>query len=291
MDFLAKWAEYIFKYFEFSKVWGYIVGYSLAHVGIYIGSFLLDRLLFGPYKTGKKSKQFLKHDFMCTFLELFNFRKAFANIITFGGIAYSYSQLRVGDQWDIFDKYPMLGLLSYFVCFDFLLYWYHRLSHLGPLWIQHSYHHSAEELNPLSDIRIHALSFPFLMITVLVPASFVYKVPPEYILPFFISLDILSICAHSRWNTGYGFIGRYLLVSPRHHRLHHSKTELKHSNFGTYLVFWDRLFGTYENSDNSFDTESGINNNHYASEGNSFIEYLSVFKHFGESIQKLLFKI
>jgi hypothetical protein len=51
---------------------------------------------------------------------------------------------------------------------------------------------------------------------------------------------------HSNLTTGYGWIGRWLLVSPRMHRLHHAVAPEYHDkNFTFDLVIWDRLFGTY----------------------------------------------
>jgi len=53
---------------------------------------------------------------------------------------------------------------------------------------------------------------------------------------------------HSNLTTDYGWIGRWLLVSPRMHRLHHA-TDPKYynKNFTFDLVLWDRLFGSYGN--------------------------------------------
>jgi sterol desaturase/sphingolipid hydroxylase (fatty acid hydroxylase superfamily) len=51
---------------------------------------------------------------------------------------------------------------------------------------------------------------------------------------------------HSNMTTDYGWVGRWLLVSPRMHRLHHARDVRYHDkNFTFDLVLWDRLFGTY----------------------------------------------
>ncbi len=51
---------------------------------------------------------------------------------------------------------------------------------------------------------------------------------------------------HSNLTTDYGWVGRWLLVSPRMHRLHHATSgSYFNKNFTFDLVIWDRLFGTY----------------------------------------------
>lgn len=283
---LVKWWGYVIAYWEWGRLSGYILSYSLLHVGLYFSAFAFDRFLFGPYKTGAKSAQLLKHDFFCSFLEIFNFRKAIANIATFGFIAAVYDNLPTIFSTGMYEGSPWVSAVLFLIVFDFFLYWYHRLSHLEPLWTQHRYHHSAEELNPLSDIRIHAISFPFLLILVLLPTGLIVKIPPSILVPFFLGLDFLSICAHSRWNTGYGWLGKYVFVSPRHHRLHHAAVPEKHSNYGTYLVIWDRLFGTYRESHSAFRCKLGIEQNPYVSNRNTIAEYFIVFKDFYVSVKR-----
>ena len=47
-----------------------------------------------------------------------------------------------------------------------------------------------------------------------------------------------------------GWIGSWLFVSPRMHRLHHATApEFYNKNFTFDLVIWDRLFGTYASCD------------------------------------------
>jgi sterol desaturase/sphingolipid hydroxylase (fatty acid hydroxylase superfamily) len=61
-----------------------------------------------------------------------------------------------------------------------------------------------------------------------------------------ITTGILEDLNHSQLDWNFGFVGRWILVSPAAHRLHHSG-DPKHfgKNFGNSFIFWDRLFGTY----------------------------------------------
>jgi sterol desaturase/sphingolipid hydroxylase (fatty acid hydroxylase superfamily) len=59
--------------------------------------------------------------------------------------------------------------------------------------------------------------------------------------------EIHQLVLHSSIKSDWGFIGRYIFVSPSAHRIHHSiKREHYGKNFGNTFIFWDRLFKTYE---------------------------------------------
>jgi hypothetical protein len=65
------------------------------------------------------------------------------------------------------------------------------------------------------------------------------------ILAYEILNGIYQQSVHSHLDWGRGFVGRYLIINPSRHWLHHA-TDSKYwgKNFGV-LVFWERLFGTY----------------------------------------------
>jgi len=57
----------------------------------------------------------------------------------------------------------------------------------------------------------------------------------------------LQIVNHSDFDWTYGWIGRWLLMSPGMHKVHHSNNpEHFNKNLGNLFVIWDRLFGTYQ---------------------------------------------
>ncbi len=278
----------MFQYWSLQSLLAFVFWGGVFHVGTYLGAFAIDRLAFGPYKNRDGFRSSFRHDALCAFLELINARKALGNIMLLGGVAWLFRNSPKLEVNAYVSGAPVLGFLIYLLVFDFMLYWYHRLSHLNPLWIQHEYHHSATELNPLSDIRIHALSFPFLFFLVVWPVSMVYSLSPMDVLVFNWVANLLSILAHSRWDTGYGWLGRWVLVSPRHHRLHHSLTGDRHSNFGTYFVIWDRLFGTYRESGHAFTLPTGIDNNRFVhGERAALVEYLLVYPRFFSTLFEL----
>ena len=51
---------------------------------------------------------------------------------------------------------------------------------------------------------------------------------------------------HSCLPWTYGWVGRWLVVSPANHRVHHSTLpEHQGRNYSISWVLWDRVFGTY----------------------------------------------
>jgi len=59
-------------------------------------------------------------------------------------------------------------------------------------------------------------------------------------------LSMHSGLTHSMINWDFGWVGRWVLMSPVTHRIHHSDMpEHFEKNMGSVFIIWDRLFGTY----------------------------------------------
>jgi len=131
-----------------------------------------------------------------------------------------------------------------------IIYWLHRAFHKIPLlWRIHRVHHS----DPYFDISLGVRQHPFILLASL----------PVYILgvvalglPVWaaIFVDILMIAA-AFWEHVDAPLPKRLarvlglfFVTPGIHHIHHSSWRRQtDSNFGTGLIIWDRLFGTYLN--------------------------------------------
>jgi sterol desaturase/sphingolipid hydroxylase (fatty acid hydroxylase superfamily) len=143
---------------------------------------------------------------------------------------------------------------------SFVSYWLHRLEHAIPaLWALHKFHHSADRLSIITAVRQTALTRAldqFVLVLSLVLLAEPVAPKPALGSPWFIIVVIYFLyrtfirvnqyLVHSNLTTDYGWVGRWLLVSPRMHRLHHATNpEYYNKNFTFDLVLWDRLFGTY----------------------------------------------
>lgn len=143
---------------------------------------------------------------------------------------------------------------------SFVAYWMHRLEHAIPaLWALHKFHHSADRMSLLTAVRQTELTKgveQILLLLSLAVLSDPTAPKPAAGSPLFVFVAIYFLyrtfirvnqyLVHSNLSTDYGWIGRWLLVSPRMHRLHHATAPEYHNrNFTFDLVIWDRLFGTY----------------------------------------------
>jgi lathosterol oxidase len=140
-------------------------------------------------------------------------------------------------------------ILSFFVVFffhDTYFYWTHRLMHHPRLYrLFHRVHHLSIEPTPLAAFAFHPLealveSLVFLVLTLVFPLH--YSV-------------LLVFTAFSLFMNVYGHLGFSLFRAERlervplrwfshtvHHAWHHRH---QRGNYGFYLLFWDRLMGTY----------------------------------------------
>ncbi len=140
---------------------------------------------------------------------------------------------------------PITYLIG-FVAIDFYGYWSHRLSHqINFLWNKHAIHHSSEEFNLSCALRQPISSFVNLFTFLLIPAALL-GVPAKVIA---ITLPIhlfLQFWYHTKHIKKIGFLEN-ILVSPSHHRVHHAiNPEYMDKNHSQIFIFWDKLFGTFQ---------------------------------------------
>lgn len=127
---------------------------------------------------------------------------------------------------------------------DFIGYWAHRLFHRRRLWPFHAVHHSSNDLDWLSSVRVHPVNDVLgkaMRAVPLVLLGFSPLVVAAYV-PF---LTLHAILLHSNVSWTFGPL-RYVISSPAFHRWHHScEEEAIGKNFSGLLPLWDLLFGTF----------------------------------------------
>ncbi len=137
-----------------------------------------------------------------------------------------------------------LQALEMIVLLDFLGYWLHRLFHGRRLWAFHEVHHSSEDLDWLSSVRVHPINDLVnrtIPVVVLVLLGFSPLVLAGA-LPFF---AVYAILLHANVTWDFGPL-KWLLASPAFHRWHHTSAEEgRDKNFAGVLPVWDILFGTW----------------------------------------------
>ena len=189
-----------------------------------------------------------KIDLFCFFLaitRLFETLQLFFSL----GLAYFLSSIFIKYfKLHLFGSlhYPILQPLILFVLLDLKHYLEHRFMHIPKLWELHSYHHSATEFTLFTNARGHFLEASiYSFFTVAFFA--IMGVPLQHLFWVYFFREVYAYVLHADIKSKFGWVGRWILISPPAHKLHHSiKKEDYGRNFGTLFIWWDKLFGTYK---------------------------------------------
>lgn len=133
-----------------------------------------------------------------------------------------------------------------FIVIDFYGYWSHRLSHqINFLWNKHAIHHSSEEFNLACALRQPIASFVNLFTFLLIPAALLGV--PATVIAITLPLHLfLQFWYHTKYIKKMGVL-EHVLVTPSHHRVHHAiNPEYLDKNHSQIFIFWDKLFGTFQ---------------------------------------------
>lgn len=137
----------------------------------------------------------------------------------------------------------------YFIAFvglDFSGYWVHRISHhVNFFWNTHIIHHSSEEFNLACALRQSISSFFSIAVFFLVPVA-IFGIPSE-VIAIIAPLHLFAqYWYHTRLIGKLGILEK-IIVTPSAHRVHHAiNPEYLDKNLGQIFIFWDFLFGTYQ---------------------------------------------
>ena len=239
-----------------------VPGRFLALAGAYLAELLFVGWPRSSLKMLRKPSASVRMDVVTIVMQLLLPQRYLGYVLSFGLLYAIDIGTRHLDHLSATRLLPAWGLQIFCVIAfqSFLRYWMHRLEHVIPaLWALHKFHHSAESLSVLTSARTTQLTRGIEAALVFAPAALLTNatapVPsidsPAFIVAviYFVYNTFMGIngyLVHSNLTTDYGWIGRWLLVSPRMHRLHHAKSpSYQNKNFTFDLVIWDRLFGTY----------------------------------------------
>ena len=171
-------------------------------------------------------------------------------LLVFSGIEQNYA------VW-AFDMtsyaHWLVGLLFY----DFLYYWFHRISHERQFfWGSHVVHHQSEDYNLSTALRQTSTSFL---------TTWVFFIPCFFLgMPIYMYVSIATaqliyqFWVHTQHIPKLGFI-EWFMVTPSNHRVHHAQNkDYIDKNYGGLLIVWDRLFGTFKEEDEQLQPIYGI---------------------------------
>jgi len=159
-------------------------------------------------------------------------------IISYGWLVDRVALTHVNASWLIF-------LIAFFAL-DFSGYWIHRINHeFNIFWNNHIIHHSSEEFNLACALRQSISSFVRIFTVFLLPAAFL-GVPTEVIAVVGPIHLFAQFWYHTQHIKRMGWL-EYIIVTPAHHRVHHAINPIYlDKNYGQIFIFWDKLFGTFQ---------------------------------------------
>jgi sterol desaturase/sphingolipid hydroxylase (fatty acid hydroxylase superfamily) len=141
------------------------------------------------------------------------------------------------------------GFWTYFIAFmalDFSGYWVHRIDHeYNIFWNSHIVHHSSEEYNLACALRQSISTFVSIFTFFLLPAALLGV--PEQVIAVVAPLHLFAqFWYHTQHIGRMGFLEK-IIVTPSHHRVHHAiNPEYIDKNYSQIFIFWDKLFGTFQ---------------------------------------------
>ncbi|WP_313581927.1 sterol desaturase family protein [Chishuiella sp.] len=128
---------------------------------------------------------------------------------------------------------------------DFVWYWYHRLGHeINIFWGAHIVHHQSEEFNYTVAARITTLQ-------AIVRNVFWCVLPfvgfhPNLVMTILVVHGVYSFFTHTQVIGKLGWL-EYIFITPSLHGVHHASDEkYLDKNYGDVFVFWDKIFGTFQ---------------------------------------------
>ena len=184
------------------------------------------------------------------------------------------------------------GIITWVLLFlftDFIWYWYHRFGHTVNLfWSAHVVHHQSEDFNFTISARITVFqSIARCLFWSILP---ILGFPPGMITLFLLIHGTYPFFTHTQLVGKLGWIEK-ILVTPSHHRVHHSSNEeYLDKNYGDILIIWDKIFGTFieEKAEPQYGLTTPINSHSFLWQHFHFpMEMLVAFKEAKGFKQKL----
>ncbi|MDD5674772.1 MAG: sterol desaturase family protein [Chitinivibrionales bacterium] len=127
---------------------------------------------------------------------------------------------------------------------DCSLYWVHRAMHTKFLWRTHKYHHSIGQIWWLSGSRTSLVHlFLFAIPQIFIGYYLLRLTSAQALVPVCFGI-VVNLWIHTNIWVNLGPLNR-LLITPNYHRIHHGARGLGNKNLGFVLTIWDRMFGTY----------------------------------------------
>jgi sterol desaturase/sphingolipid hydroxylase (fatty acid hydroxylase superfamily) len=188
------------------------------------------------------------------------FNSFLGRFISIAAVAYCIS---------LFEKHALLKttftwywLIYGYIAWELSHFVYHYLAHkVRLLWCLHSTHHAPQTMNLSVTYAHFFLEGPYADV-IRTSICILLGVNPA-LLFFIMFIDgtwgaFIHVGENILRNGRLGFLN-YIILTPSHHRVHHSRNPLyMDRNFCNLLSIWDKIFGTFVNERKEMPVEYGI---------------------------------
>ncbi len=174
----------------------------------------------------------------------------------------------------------IVGLVATGLVYEFFQYWFHRLNHEGPgklgafLWKMHAAHHLPDKvylvmhgvMHPMNAIANTAISSGIIL---LMGAS------AEALLVLMMFRGLHGWMTHFNVDIRAGFLN-YIFAGTELHRYHHSADFSEAKNYGSFLIIWDLVFGTFVYKPGKLPERLGVDDAVAYPESNEILKVLAL---------------
>ena len=226
---------------------------------------LLSELLYSKVKGHRKLyywKDFLASSLMgLGALVLSPLVKLFVSAVLFY-IAYDlFNPLENGVRTNVFG-YQSFGWAWYIwiicqILDDLSHYWLHRFNHtVRFMWAAHVVHHSSEHYNYGTALRLSWIAMIYKpLFYVWLP---IIGFHPEMVVVCLGIESVWQFLLHTSYCPKLNFFERFF-ITPKQHEVHHAtNAQYLDKNHGAILNIWDKLFGTWQDYDDTVSIEYGV---------------------------------
>jgi sterol desaturase/sphingolipid hydroxylase (fatty acid hydroxylase superfamily) len=136
------------------------------------------------------------------------------------------------------------SFIACFIAIDFARYWAHRIAHEQRFWwATHVTHHNSKKYNFSVSFRLswtqHIKFIFFVPVVMMGFDPFVFFICHQIAV-------LYQFWIHTEYIKKLPAPIEYIFTTPSHHRVHHASDEhYLDKNYGSTLIIWDRMFGTF----------------------------------------------
>lgn len=155
----------------------------------------------------------------------------------------------------------------------------HRMHHALPaLWWLHAMHHSPQRFSCVNNFRFHPLNYAINFALSILPMLLI-GIPADVMWAYLALTQPVLMIQHANLELNNPWLDR-IFATPRSHLWHHdADANAGQLNFGSSLLLWDHVFGTYRHSAAQQPKAIGLYaGSNYPAQASYLDQLLSMFK-------------